>query len=236
MASPGAHRLGLTLATCACTRLVPAPQAAPPSAEPQAPGLSTAAKVALFRRLFRGRSGAHPVRWESKTSGKSGYAPACAKEWRAGVCEKLRIPCSDCSHRRLLPLSDAVIDDHLAGRHTLGVYPLLEDDTCAFLAVNFDEAEWREDVRAFAQSCDQLGVPVTLEISRSGRGAHAWVFFDGWVAARDARRLGTALISHTCARTRRLTLSSYDRLFPNQDSLPKGGLGNLIAAAAEEAA
>lgn len=117
-----------------------------------------------------------------------------------------------------------------------GVYPLLEDDTCAFLAVDFDEAVWREDVRAFAQSCDQLGVPVTLEISRAGRGAHAWVFFDGWVAARDARRLGTALISHTCARTRRVTLSSYDRLFPNQDSLPKGGFGNLITAAAEEAA
>ncbi|SCC94499.1 hypothetical protein THIX_60557 [Thiomonas sp. X19] len=134
--------------------------------------------MALFRRRFRGRSDVYPVRRESKRSGKTGYAPACANEWRAKVCEKPRIPCSDCSHRRLLPLSAAVIDDHLAGKHAIGVYPLLEDGTCGFLAVDFDEAEWREDVCAFAQSCDQLGVPVALEISRAGRGAHAWVFFD----------------------------------------------------------
>ena len=79
------------------------------------------------------------------------------------------------------------------------------------------------------QSCTELGVPAALEISRSGRGAHAWVFFAGRVSARDARRLGTAAISHTCARTRQLKLASYDRLFPNQDTMPKGGFGNLIA-------
>src|SRR5205814_2415193 len=100
---------------------------------------------------------------------------------------------------------------------------------CHFLAVDFDDAEWREDVRAFVQSCRELGVPVALEISRSGQGAHAWVFFDARVPARDARRLGTAIISHTCSRTRQLKLASYDRLFPNQDTMPKGGLGNLIA-------
>jgi hypothetical protein len=177
----------------------------------------------LFRRLFRGRTDVYPVRWESKTSGKSGYAPACANEWRAGVCEKPRIKCGDCSHRLLIPLSDAVIYDHLAGEHTVGVYPLLEDDTCHFLAVDFDEAEWQEDAQAFMQSCDELGVPAALEISRSGQGAHAWVFFAGRVSARDARRLGTAIISHTCARTRQLKLASYDRLFPNQDTMPKGG-------------
>ena len=128
-----------------------------------------------------------------------------------------------------MPLSDAVIYGHLAGEHTIGVYPLLEDDTCYFLAVDFDEAEWREDARAFVQSCDELGVPVALEISRSGQGAHAWIFFASKVSARDARRLGTAIISHTCSRTRQLKLSSYDRLFPNQDTMPKGGFGNLIA-------
>ncbi|WP_318013665.1 TOTE conflict system archaeo-eukaryotic primase domain-containing protein [Roseateles oligotrophus] len=111
----------------------------------------------------------------------------------------------------------------------MGVYPLLEDDSCYFLAVDFDEAEWKEDARGFMQSCTKLGVPAALEISRSGRGAHAWVFFAGRVSARDARRLGTALISHTCARTRQLKLASYDRLFPNQDTIPKGGFGNLIA-------
>ncbi len=118
---------------------------------------------------------------------------------------------------------------HLAGEHTVGVYPLLGDDTCYFLAIDFDEAEWREDARAFVQSCDELGVPVALEISRSGQGAHAWVFFAGRVSGRDARRLGTAIISHACARARQLKLESYDRLFPNQDTMPKGGFGNLIA-------
>jgi superfamily II DNA or RNA helicase len=109
------------------------------------------------------------------------------------------------------------------------VYPLLEDDSCCFLAADFDEAEWRDDARAFMRSCAELGVPAALEISRSGQGAHAWVFFAGRVSARDARRLGTAIISHTCARTRQLRLTSYDRLFPNQDTMPKGGFGNLIA-------
>ena len=186
-------------------------------------------KIALFRRLFRGRTDVYPVRWESKSTGKAGYAPACANEWRAGICDKRRIKCSDCGNRLLIPLSDAVIYDHLAGKHTVGVYPLLTNDTCHFLAVDFDEAEWRQDALAFVQSCHELGVPVALEISRSGNGAHAWVFFAGSVSARDARRLGTAIISHTCARTRQLKLTSYDRLFPNQDTMPKGGFGNLIA-------
>ena len=203
--------------------------AAPVAHEPEPSRLSTAEKVALFRRLFRGRTDVYPIRWESKTSGKSGYSPACANEWRAGVCEKPRIKCGECSNRLLIPLSDAVIYDHLAGEHTVGVYPLLEDDSCCFLAVDFDDSEWRDDARAFIRSCEMLGVPAALEVSRSGKGAHAWVFFAGRALARDARRLGTAIISHTCARTRQLKLESYDRLFPNQDTMPKGGFGNLIA-------
>ena len=141
--------------------------------EPAPSRLSTVEKVALFRRLFRGRTDAYPIRWESKITGKSGYAPACANEWRAGVCEKPRIKCGDCGNRLLIPLSDAVIFSHLAGDHTVGVYPLMDDDTCHFLAVDFDESEWREDARAFLRSCDELGVPVAMEISRSGQGAHA---------------------------------------------------------------
>ncbi len=129
----------------------------------------------------------------------------------------------------LIPLSDSVIYDHLTGEHTVGVYPLLADDTCHFLVVDFDDADWKEDTRTFVRSCREPGVPAALEISRSGNGAHAWIFFATAVSARDARRLGTAIISHTCARTRQLKLASYDRLFPNQDTLPKGGFGNLIA-------
>lgn len=208
-------------------RLAPEPTTSPPQTDSSR--LSTEAKVALFRRRFRGRTDVYPVRWESKTTGKSGYAPACANEWRAGVCEKPRIKCGDCRNRSLIPISDAAIYAHLAGDHTIGVYPLLEDDSCYFLAIDFDEAEWREDVRAFADSCTDLGVPVAIETSRSGNGAHAWIFFAERVSARDARRMGTAIISHTCARTRQLKLTSYDRLFPNQDTMPKGGFGNLIA-------
>ncbi|MFA5631945.1 MAG: DEAD/DEAH box helicase family protein [Porticoccaceae bacterium] len=206
---------------------LPSKPVSPPVAEPA--HLTTDEKVTLFRKLFRGRTDVYPTRWEGKTSGKSGYAPACANEWRAGVCEKPRIKCGDCIHRVLLPLTDAVIYKHLAGEHTVGVYPLLEDDTCHFLAVDFDEAEWRDDARAFIQSCDELGVSAALEISRSGQGAHAWIFFASAVLARDARRLGSAIISHACSRTRQLKLTSYDRLFPNQDTMPKGGFGNLIA-------
>lgn len=205
------------------------PERSSPASTSEPSRLSTDEKVALFRRLFRGRTDVYPVRWESKTTAKSGYSPACASEWRAGVCEKPRIKCGDCSNRMLIPLSDSVIFDHLAGEHTVGVYPLLEDDTCYFLAIDFDEAEWRDDARAFAQSCSELDVPVALEISHSGNGAHAWVFFAGRVSARDARRLGTAIISDTCSRARQLKLESYDRLFPNQDTMPKGGFGNLIA-------
>ncbi|MHB1591619.1 MAG: TOTE conflict system archaeo-eukaryotic primase domain-containing protein [Sulfuricella sp.] len=211
-------------------RLAPDPEVDQPSPlELESSRLSTDDKITLFRRLFRGRTDVYPIRWESKSTGKTGYAPACANEWLAGVCEKPRIKCTDCSNRLLIPLSDAVIYDHLAGKRTVGVYPLLSDDTCHFLAVDFDEAEWKEDAQSFFQSCHELGVPAALEISRSGNGAHAWVFFAGSVSARDARRLGTAIISHTCARTRQLKLTSYDRLFPNQDTMPKGGFGNLIA-------
>jgi hypothetical protein len=126
-------------------------------------------------------------------------------------------------------LSDSILYEHLIGKRTIGVYPLLTDDTCNFLAVDFDEADWKSDALAFRQSCVELGVPAALEISRSGNGAHIWIFFSCSVPARDARALGTAIISHTCARTRQLKLTSYDRLFPNQDTMPKGGFGNLIA-------
>jgi hypothetical protein len=162
---------------------------------PVSSGFSTTQKVALFRRLFRGRTDVYPVRWESKTTGKSGYSPACGNEWRLGICAKPRVKCADCVNRLLIPVSDEVIYRHLAGDHTVGIYPLLEDDRCHFLAVDFDEEEWREDARAFIQSCDELGVPVALETSRSGEGAHAWIFFLEKVAARDARNCYATMVS-----------------------------------------
>lgn len=205
----------------------------PPESRIEAPygqvRLTIEQKISLFKRLFRGRQDIFPVRWQSKASGKAGYSPACANEWLAGVCEKPRIKCADCSNRQFVQLSDEVLYDHLAGEQTIGAYPLLTDETCHFLAADFDDAEWRQDVSAFKKSCDDLGVPVSIEISRSGSGAHAWIFFAGRPLARDARRLGTAIISHACSKMHQLKLESYDRLFPNQDVMPKGGFGNLIA-------
>jgi len=204
------------------------PVPAPAEPIPVPAHFTTDNKISLFRRMFRGREDVYPQRWES-AKGTSGYSPACSNEWKPGVCHKPRVKCGDCNQRQLLPVTDQVIYDHLAGKQTIGVYPLLNDDSCYFLAADFDEADWREDAMAFMQSCRELGIPAVLEISRSGNGAHAWIFFAKPVPAREARQLGAALISHTCDRTRQLSLASYDRLFPNQDTIPKGGFGNLIA-------
>lgn len=205
---------------------VPAPTESAPAPTPT--HFTTDDKIALFRRLFRGREDVYPQRWES-AKGTSGYSPACGNEWKPGICHKPRVKCGDCNQRQLLPVTDQVIYDHLAGKQTIGIYPLQSDDSCYFLAADFDEADWREDAKAFMQSFRELGIPEALEISRSGNGAHAWIFFAEPVPAREARQLGAALISHTCDRTRQLSLTSYDRLFPNQDTMPKGGFGNLIA-------
>lgn len=195
---------------------------------PAQPHFTTDDKIALFRRLFRGREDVYPQRWES-AKGTSGYSPACGNEWKPGLCHKPRVKCGECNQRQLLPVTNQVIYDHLAGKQTIGIYPLLSDDSCCFIAADFDEADWREDANAFMQSCREIGVPAAMEISRSGNGAHVWILFAEPVPAREARQLGAALISHTCSRTRQLSLASYDRLFPNQDTLPKGGFGNLIA-------
>jgi len=203
-------------------------ESSPEEKAPVPDQLTTANKIALFRNLFRGRSDVYPLRWKS-AKGKSGYSSACGNEWKSGICHKPRVKCGECTQRLLLPVNDQVIHDHLTGKHTVGIYPLLNDDNCYFLAADFDEADWREDILAFIQSCSELHIPVAVEISRSGNGAHIWIFFAEPVPACEARQLGAALISHTCDRTRQLSLTSYDRLFPNQDTLPKGGFGNLIA-------
>lgn len=188
----------------------------------------TTEKVALFRSLFRGRADIYPLRWESK-AGRSGYSPACANEWAPGICEKPRIKCADCPNKAFLAVSDDVVYDHLSGRRTLGVYPILQDDTCRFVAADFDGSSWRGDATAYATACRELGVPAYVEISRSGEGAHVWTFFESPIAAGQARQLASAAITRACARHRTLAFASYDRLFPSQDTLPKGGFGNLIA-------
>jgi hypothetical protein len=194
-----------------------------------------AAKIALFRSLFRGREDVYPRRFESRKTGKSGYAPACANEWVQGICEKPRIKCAVCPHRRFLPVTDEVIRWHLSGRDAsdlpfvAGVYPLLLDETCFFLTVDFDKHGWQSDSIAFLRGCRRLGLTAALERSRSGRGGHAWLFFEHAVPAALARRLGSHLLTEAMEDRPDIGLDSYDRLFPSQDTMPQGGFGNLIA-------
>lgn len=185
-------------------------------------------KIHLFRSLFRGREDVYPVRWEGK-AGKKGYSPACANEWKDGYCQKPRVKCSHCSNRYFLPVTDELIQKHLTGKCTIGVYPLLPDETCCFLAVDFDKQNWPDDARAFLDTCDQLGVPAAMERSRSGNGAHIWIFFDEPVPAARARALGSYILTQTMEIRPELGFNSYDRFFPNQDTIPRGGFGNLIA-------
>ena len=192
-------------------------------------------KIALFRSLFRGRPDVYPVRFESRRTGKTGYSPACANEWVRGVCEKPRIKCSDCAYRHFLPVTDEVIRWHLSGQterrqeFVMGVYPMLLDETCCFLAIDFDRQNWQDDTVAFLETCRRLDVPAALERSRSGNGGHIWIFFEQAIPASLARKLGSCLLTETMERRPELGFGSYDRLFPNQDTLPKGGFGNLIA-------
>ncbi|MEA3508602.1 MAG: DEAD/DEAH box helicase, partial [Synergistota bacterium] len=185
-------------------------------------------QIDIFRNLFKGRPDVFAIRWES-AKGKSGYSPACRNEWKPGICDKRNTRCAECRHRDLIPINDQVIKEHLSGRRTIGLYPLLEDETCFFLAADFDGKEWQEDSLAFIKACRELEIPASREISRSGKGAHVWIFFSEAVPAREARRLGSALVSYTCSSNRQLAFKSYDRFFPNQDTMPKGGFGNLIA-------
>jgi superfamily II DNA or RNA helicase len=193
------------------------------------------AKIALFRSLFRGREDVYARRFESRKTGKSGYAPACSNEWVRGVCEKPRIKCAECPNRRFLPVTDDVIRWHLSGYDpqgqpfVAGFYPLLLDETCFFLAVDFDKANWREDAAAFLETCRRLHLEAAIERSRSGRGAHVWFFFEEAIPAALARRLGSHVLTETMESRPDVGLDSYDRLFPNQDTMPQGGFGNLIA-------
>lgn len=187
------------------------------------------AAILLFMNLFQGRSDVFAQRWESNTTGKSGYSPACENEWDKEICRKPKIKCQDCSHRLFSPLTPQVIYEHLSGIKTIGIYPLLEDNTCYFLAVDFDKKQWQDDVRAFIETCKSLSLSYHIERSRSGEGAHIWFFFEKAINASLARKFGSILLSKTSEKRFEVGMDSFDRMFPNQDLLPKGGLGNLIA-------
>jgi len=210
-------------------------QRAPFADAPVTNSSSSAEKIELFRRLFAGRPDVFPVRWENRKSGGSGYSPACSNEWARGICGKPKVKCGECLHQAFVPPSEDIIEKHLrgggvrSGDFVAGVYPLLQDETCWFLAADFDKDSWADDARALLSTCHAKGIAAALERSRSGNGGHVWIFFSEPVPARTARQMGSALITETMEKRPEIGFKSYDRFFPNQDTMPLGGFGNLIA-------
>jgi hypothetical protein len=174
-------------------------------------------KVEMFRRLFAGRPDVFPVRWENKKAGRSGYSPACSNEWAKGICGKPRVKCGECPHQAFIPPSEDIIEKHLrggdvrSGDFVAGVYPLLQDETCWFLAADFDKESWADDARALLDTCHAKGIAAALERSRSGNGGHVWIFFSEPVPARTARQLGSALITETMERRPEIGFASLSQ-------------------------
>jgi len=195
-------------------------------------------KIALFRSLFRGREDVYPRRFESKRTGKSGFQPVCRNEWARPICQKPKIKCGNCENKDFTPLSDDVIRNHLIGidptdryrgEFVIGVYAMLLDETCWFLAVDFDKEAWKENSRAYRETCETFNVPAVLERSRSGNGGHIWIFFSEPIPAKLARQLGAFMLTQAMETRPEMGFKSYDRFFPSQDTLPRGGFGSLIA-------
>lgn len=189
----------------------------------------SADKIRLFLSLFKGRDDVYAKRWDSKNKGTSGYSPVCLNEWKQGLCGKPKASCSKCGNKSYAPLDEAAVDNHLRGISVVGIYPILPDETCWFLAIDFDKGDWQKDISAVRDVCVTFGIPVSVERSRSGNGGHMWLFFETPVSATLARKFGTSLLTRAMNERHEITFKSYDRFFPNQDTMPKGGLGNLIA-------
>ena len=183
------------------------------------------AKIELFLSLFKGRSDVVAKRWRNKP----GYSPYCFNDFTSGVCYKPKIKCSDCKNSAFAMLDEEQIEKHLRGEHVLGLYPLMKEDTCFLLVMDFDKVTWIEDVKLIRELCTELKIPVYAERSRSGNGCHLWFFFEHEMKASIARKFGMTILSLAMQRSSAIQFDSYDRLFPSQDFLQKDGFGNLIA-------
>jgi superfamily II DNA or RNA helicase len=192
-------------------------------------------KIALFMSLFKGRSDVYAKRWQNK-KGKSGYSPVCLNEWLPGVCQKPKIKCSKCRHKRYAKFYETVVEEHLRGDTVIGIYPMNLDETCYFLSIDFDDEGWEKDIAVVWDTCTTFGIPVAVERSRSGAGGHIWFFFKEKISAVIARKFGTSLLTYAMGKRHEISFTSYDRLFPNQDTMPKGGFGNLIALPLQKSA
>lgn len=191
---------------------------------------SSKEKIDIFCKLFRGREDVYPKRWHNNKTGRSGYSLACKNEWVRGLCNKPKVKCRNCPNQKFSPITNKIIHKHLTDPNgTIGIYPLLKDETCWFLAADFDKEDWKSDVSAFLKTCYKNNVPAYIERSRSGNGGHVWIFFSQPISASDARKLGSYLLTETMEDYSNLSFTSYDRFFPNQDTMPVGGFGNLIA-------
>jgi superfamily II DNA or RNA helicase len=190
---------------------------------------SPSEKIELFKSLFKGREDVFATRWENSKKDISGYSPACGNEWITGICQKPKVKCSACKNKDFLKLNSQAIENHLRGKIVAGIYPLLPDETCWFLAIDFDGEQWQKDIVTMRKVCSEFAIPAVVERSRSGNGAHAWFFFEQPVPASEARKLGSALLTYSMNQRHEIAFKSYDRFFPNQDTMPKGGFGNLIA-------
>jgi len=184
-------------------------------------GSSAAEKVAFYEWLFGSRRDVYAVRWANARTRRAGWMPAVRERWRKGT----RPSAGD-----YLPLTEQVLTAHLSGQLDIGLYPLLDGDQCHWLAADFDGPAAMLDALAYLKAARAAGAPAALEVSRSGLGAHAWLFFAAPVAAATARQLGAGLLREAIGLRGRMDLASYDRLFPSQDVLATGGIGNLIAA------
>ena len=200
--------------------------------------LSIDERIRLFQSLFKGREDVFARRWFSKTTGKSGYQPVCINEWKQGICDKKKYRCAICPNRNFAPLTTQDMYRHLEGKDeyccdVVGLYAIMQDNSCAFLCADFDDKNckygYKEDVLAYVGVCREWLIPYAIERSRSGNGAHVWIFFEAPLPASKARRLGNAILTEAMTRNGQMSFNSYDRFFPNQDYLPEGGFGNLVA-------
>lgn len=193
-------------------------------------------KLELFRSLFTCRKDVYAHGFRRKDGG-IGYTPACANEWKPGICPKAaqqRVKCAECTNRVFPELSDAAIIAHFKGnddrfRDVLGQYVLDRNCNTKVLVIDFDKADWKEATNAVRLVAKRQGINAAVERSRSGNGAHIWFFFLEPISAKAAREFGSCLITEAAAHNKTITFEAFDRMLPAQDTIPDGGFGNLIA-------